>query len=164
MNLKRFIRYYYLKFTRLKGDSRALARGAAIGAFMAVMPIMPVRTMVLIASTVFVQASTIAALIMATVISNPLTYIPLYYGAVITGNALTPYTLNWERVEKVLAVMISNEGFNASIQAFASLGLEAFIVLIVGGIALAIPVGLITYSLSLYFFTTRKTAKKSHYL
>ena len=40
------------------------------------------------------------------------------------------------------------EGFNASIQAFVSLGLEAFIVLIVGGIALAIPVGLITYSLT----------------
>lgn len=164
MNLKRVVRYYYLKFTRLKGDSRSLARGAAIGAFMAVMPIMPIRTIAIVSSTAFIRASTLAALIIATIISNPLTCIPLYYCAVITGNTITPYTLNWERVERVLAILISHEGFNTSIQTVASLGLEAFIVLIVGGIALAIPVGLTTYSLSLHFFSTRKTAKKSYYL
>ena len=159
MNMKRFVRYYYLKFIRLKGDSRALARGAAIGAFMAVTPIMPVRTIVIIASAAFIRASTLAALLVATVISNPLTYIPLYYCAVITGNAITPYTLNWKRVERMLDILLSSEEFNTSIQTVTSLGLEAFIVLMVGGIALAVPVGLITYSLSLHFFTTRKTSR-----
>lgn len=162
MNFKRFARYHYLKFIRLKGDSRSLARGAAIGAFWAVTPIMPVRTIVIISSTTFIRASTLAALLVATVISNPLTYIPLYYCSVITGNAITPYTLNWERIERVLAVLITNEGFIASIQTLTSLGLEAFIVLMVGGIVLAIPVGLITYSLSLHYFYTRK--KEAHIL
>lgn len=159
MNTKRFLRYYYLKFRRLKGSPRSLARGAAIGAFMAVLPIMPVRSIVIIASTVFIPASTLAALIVATVISNPFTYIPLYYFALIIGNAITPYALNWERVKIVLDILNSGEGFNASIQAVASLGLETLVVLIVGGITLAVPVGLVTYHLSLRFFTNRKTAK-----
>ncbi len=156
MNPKRALRYYYLKFIRLKGNPRSLARGSAIGAFMAVMPIMPVRTIAIIASTAFIQANTFAALIIATVISNPFTYIPLYYCAVVAGNAITPYTLTWGRVEKVLDILMTGEGFNASIQAVALLGLEAFIVLIAGGIALAIPVSLITYGLSLHIFTARK--------
>lgn len=155
MNFKRSARYYYLKFKRLKGNPRSLAQGAAIGAFMAVTPIMPVRTIVIIASTAFIQANTLAALIVATVISNPLTYIPLYYCAVITGNAITPYSLNWERVERVLDILTSSKEFNLSIQAVVSLGLESFVVLMVGGIVLAVPVSLATYGLSLRFFTTK---------
>jgi len=155
VNFKRSARYYYLKFKRLKGNPRSLAQGAAIGAFMAVTPIMPVRTIVIIASTAFIQANTLAALIVATVISNPLTYIPLYYCAVITGNAITPYSLNWERVERVLDILTSSKEFNLSIQAVVSLGLESFVVLMVGGIVLAVPVSLATYGLSLRFFTTK---------
>lgn len=161
MNTNRFLRYYYLKFRRLKGSPRSLARGAAIGAFMAVLPIMPVRSIAIIASTVFIPASTLAGMIVATVISNPFTYIPLYYFALIIGNAITPYELNWERVKMVLDVISSGEGFIASVQAVASLGLEALVVLIVGGIALAVPVGLVTYHFSLRFFIHRKT-KKDH--
>jgi len=156
MNPKRALRYYYLKFIRLKGNPRSLARGSAIGAFMAVMPIMPMRTIAIIASTAFIQANTFAALIIATVIANPFTYIPLYYCAAVAGNAITPYTLNWGGVEKVLDILMTGEGFNISIQAVASLGLEAFIVLMAGGFCLAVPVGLITYSISLRFFTMRR--------
>ena len=158
MNPKRSVRYYYLKFRRLKGTPRSLARGAAIGAFMAVLPIMPVRSIAIIASTVFIPASTLAALIVATVISNPFTYIPLYYFAMIIGNAITPYALNWERVKIVLDILTSGEGFNASIQAVASLGLDTLVVLLMGGITLAVPVGLVTYHFSLSFFSKRKTA------
>ncbi len=156
MTPKRTIRYHYLKFTRLKGSPRSLARSTAIGTFLAVMPIMPVRTVALIVIAAFLQANIVAALIVATLICNPFTYVPLYYFAMITGNALTPYTLNWERVKIVLDILVSGEGFVASSQAIVSLGMEALIVLIVGGIALAIPASLITYGLSLHFFTTRK--------
>ena len=160
VNAKRFLRYHYLKFSRLRGNPRSLARGAAIGAFMAILPIMPLRSIAIIASTIFIPASTLAALIVATVISNPFTYIPLYYFAFVVGNSITPFTLNWERVDWVLGVINSGEGFSASIQAVASLGLEALVVLIVGGIALAVPVGLITYLFSLRFFTNRR--QKNH--
>jgi hypothetical protein len=59
-------------------------------------------------------------------------------------------------VKKVLDILLTGEGFSISVHAVASLGLEAFIVLIIGGVVLAIPVGLVTYSLSLYFFNSRK--------
>jgi uncharacterized protein (DUF2062 family) len=158
MNIKRFLKYHYLKFMRLRGSPRSIAGGAAIGAFMAVMPIMPFRTIVIIASTAFTRANPVAALIVATVISNPFTYVPLYFCAVITGNALTPYRLDWESVKKVLNTLTSSPEFGASVQAAASLGLEAFTVLLVGGIAMALPVGLISYRLSLHLLQKRKAA------
>ena len=159
MSVKRSVKYHYLKFMRLRGSPKSIAGGAAIGAFMAVMPIMPVRTILIIASTAFSRTNTIAALIVATAISNPFTYIFLYYCAVITGNAITPFTLNWERVRRVIDSVISSTGIGASAQAVASLGLEAIIVLMVGGFALAVPASLITYRLSLHLLVKRKKTR-----
>jgi len=160
MNLKRIAKYYYLKYVRLRGDPNSLALGSAIGAFMAMMPIMPLRAITIIASTVFIKANTFAALFVATVISNPFTYVPLYYFAVITGNAITPFTFDWERIKMTLDVLSSDGGFTTSIQTIASLGFEAMIVLIAGGIVLATPVGVITYFVTLRFFRERQSAKK----
>jgi len=159
VNPKRIAKYYYLKYVRLRGNPNSLALGSAIGAFMAMMPIMPLRAIIIIASTVFINANTFAALIVATVISNPLTYVPLYYFAVITGNAITPFTLDWERIKMTLDVLFSDAGFTTSIQTIASLGFEAVIVLIAGGIVLATPVGIITYIVTLRFFRERQSAR-----
>ena len=114
MNPKRAARYHYLKLRRLKGNPRSLALGSAIGAFMAVMPIMPVRTVVIIASTAFIRASTVAALIVGTIISNPLTYVPLYYCAFVAGNAITPDSVDWQRVRSVLDVLGSGAGISGT--------------------------------------------------
>jgi len=159
MNPKRAARYYYLKFRRLRGNPRSLALGSAIGAFMAVMPIMPLRTIVIIACTAFIRASTLAAFIVATIISNPFTYVPLYYCAFVMGNVVTPYRIDWQRVQSVLDIVGGSGEFSESIQAVFSLGLETVMVLLAGGFVLAIPIGLITYSFSLQFFTKRRNSR-----
>jgi len=48
MNPKRFFKYFYLKFLRLKGDPQSLAGGIAIGVFLGIMPIMPFQTLILL--------------------------------------------------------------------------------------------------------------------
>ena len=160
MSVRTRLKSYYLRYVHLKGDPRGLALGSAIGAFMGVMPILPVRTIAIVVTTVPLKANTLAALIIATLVANPFTLIFLYYFAVITGNAVTTYTLNWERVTAVLDILTSDSGLSAAFSAVGSLGLEALIVLIVGGFTLAIPTGFITYALSFRFFSTRVDAGK----
>jgi uncharacterized protein (DUF2062 family) len=155
MNIRSRLKTYYLRYVHLKGDPKALALGSAIGAFMGVMPILPVRTIAIVATTVPLKANTLAALIIATLIANPFTLVFLYYFAVVTGNAVTAYSLNWDRVTGVLEILVSDSGLDAAFGAVGSLGLEALIVLIVGGVTLAIPVGFITYALSFRFFSAR---------
>jgi uncharacterized protein (DUF2062 family) len=157
--MKRFLRYHYLKFLRLRGDPRALARGAAIGAFLGILPIIPLRTIAIIATTTLIRSSTIAAIIMATIISNPLTYVPLYFISVLIGNTVTPYNLNWERVQEMLNLLAVHPGFKASLLAVLSLGREALVVLLAGGGLLALPACLVVYYLSYHFFARRHNRK-----
>jgi uncharacterized protein (DUF2062 family) len=162
MTPSRYVKYYYLRYKRLNGNPRSLALGSAIGAILGIMPIMPLRTVVIIASTALIRANTIAALIVATIIANPVTIVALYYFALVAGNFLTAYTLNWERVKIALDILTSNTGFTTSMKALASLGFEAFAILMVGGMTLAIPVSLITYTISFRFFSSRGAAKKQN--
>lgn len=152
MNPKRLARLYYLKFKRLRGCPHALAKGTAIGTFIGFTPVSPFKTILIIFITLLTKTSTIAALFTATIICNPLTYVPLYYLAIIIGNAATPYEINWERIKAVLDILQAKPEFSETIMALGSIGYEAGFVLMIGGVLLALPFTLVSYFLSLSFF------------
>ena len=79
ISLPRTIKYYALKFKRLRGDPHSLALGTAIGIFIGISPTIPLHTVAIIGAALLLRASTIAALISASVVSNPLTMVPQYY-------------------------------------------------------------------------------------
>ncbi len=152
MNLKRIVKYYYLKFMRMKGDPQSLAIGTAIGVFIGITPTMPLHTILIIPLTIITRTSTIAALLGSLLVCNPITYVPQYYLATIVGNALTPYELSWARIKEVLDILLQHPGLQKSMEALIGLGYEAAIVLVVGGTVLALPCALISYFLSLRLF------------
>jgi len=161
MNLKRTFRYYFLKFTRLKGEPRALAWGTAIGIFIGITPTMPLHTVAILLVSIITRTSTIAALLAAFVVSNPLTFVAQYYFSIVIGNMVTPYTLNWESMKSVLDILLSKPGFAKSIEVLCGLGYEALTVLLVGGVILALPFSIAAYFLSLRFFI--KVREKRRY-
>jgi len=165
MNPKRTFRYYCLKFTRLKGDPKSLAWGTAIGTFLGITPTIPFHTVSVLFITFITRTSTIAGFLATLVVCNPLTYVPQYYFSTILGNMLTPYDFNWERIKSVLDVLLSKPGFNESIKILGELGSEAVIVLLVGGVVLALPFSIASYFLSLrLFIKVREKRRKKHYL
>ncbi|MCK5515380.1 MAG: DUF2062 domain-containing protein [Desulfobulbaceae bacterium] len=152
MNFNRINKYYYLRFKRLRGDPKILAGGTAIGVFIGLTPTIPLHTLMVIAFTLVTRTSTIAGIISSLLVCNPLTYFPIYYFSVSFGNLITPYEINRKWLEMFFDQLIHSGSILDSITLIGTLGYETIIVLITGGILLALPLALASFYLSLYFF------------
>jgi len=75
---RRRLRYYYIRFLRLQGSPAAIARGLAAGVFAGCFPIFGLQTIVGIALAIPARGNKLAAAA-GTWVSNPLTYVPIYW-------------------------------------------------------------------------------------
>lgn len=75
--LKRRVRYVYLKFIRLRGHPKELARGLAAGVFAGMFPLFGLQTIIGVAIALRIKGNPLMAAA-GTWISNPLTYLPIY--------------------------------------------------------------------------------------
>ncbi len=162
MNPQRSTRYLYLKFMRLKGSPHSLAIGAALGVFIGIMPVMPLHTLLIILVTLLTRTSTITALLTSFMVSNPFTFIPQYYLSTMIGNVITPFELTWPRIKEALNIMLQHQGWSISLMALVDLGYEAIIVLVAGGIVIALPCAIGVYFLSLRFFVHIRKKGRQH--
>ena len=165
MKPDRAAKYYYLKFLRLQGDPQSLAMGVAIGLFVGVTPTMPLHTALIILFAWLLRGNFLAALIAATAISNPLTWLPQYYFSWRLGNWLLPGYLSWARIQELLSLLTSGTSFKESLASIWQMGLEAVAVMLLGGILLAIPFASAGYILAFKFFRAlRKKRQEKHIL
>lgn len=139
------------KFKQLQGSSVSLARGAAAGVFIAILPVMPLKSLLIVLITLVTRGSTVAALLVCTLLCNPLTYIPLYYLAWLVGNLILPGRADWETLKMVIDRM-HEVGFVEAIAVAGRVGLDTGMVLLTGGIVLALPLALLSYPVALRFF------------
>lgn len=160
-SITRLPKYYLLRIKRLRGDPYYLARGIGFGVFMGVLPLVPIQTLLLIPLSAALQVSTIAALIASIMVSNPLTFLPQYYLTWKLGNFILPDRISWEQLHDVL-LTIQNEGFFDSIVTFSHLGMKTIFVLLTGGALIGLPLGVVSYFVSLQLFLAirRKRAEK----
>ena len=150
MNIGRTGRYYYLRILRLKGSPHALSLGAAIGVFIGITPTIPLHTVAILLFCLLSRSSFMAGLITSWLVCNPLTYVPIYYFSLKIGNLVTPYHLNWPKVQSVLDGLLSDTSLGDKLQALINLGYEAVIVMLIGGTLLALPFGIGSYYLTYY--------------
>ena len=159
--IKRFARFHFIRFKRLKGNPHSLAIGTAIGVFIGLTPTMPLHTVFIIAISLLTRTSILAAVISSWLVCNPLTYFPIYYFSVVIGNAVTPFQLNWLKIKFVLNVLLSETAtLTQSTTAIFSLGSEALVVLLVGGCILAVPFTAISYYGAFFFFNNMQKKKR----
>ncbi len=165
MNFTRLKKFYYLKFVRIKGAPKDIAWGACIGALIGTLPVMPFHTIGIIAICVITRTSTMAGLFSSLAISNPFTYIPIYYVSMVIGNFITPYNVSWETIHTILEVIISGHGFKESVQLLANQGSELIIVMLSGGLLLAVPTAALWYFFTLrLFLKIREKRRQKHIL
>ena len=154
--LQRRLRYYKLRFLRLQGDPKSIARGVALGTFIGLTPTLPLHTIATVIIGPLIRANLVAAFMAGFLVCNPLTYVPQYYLAWLIGSALTPYDLTWERIKAVMEILLSGSGYQASLQALSHLGADAIIVMCLGGAVLATPFAVAGYIMTFRFFKHRR--------
>ncbi len=157
IDLRRTSRYYYLRLKRLQGTPHSLAMGAAIGAAIGITPTLPLHTIMIICITLILRVNTIAGIILAAIISNPLTFLPQYWLAWRIGDWIFPDRLDWQRIRQVVE-LLHQQSLVDGLHTISRLSFDAILVLMTGGVILAVPTGLVTYFLTLGFF--RKIQKK----
>ena len=163
LNIRRTSRYYYLRFIRLQDSPSSLAIGSALGAAIAVTPTLPLHTLCIIGLTLLLRVNTLAALMAGTIISNPLTFAGQYYLSWKIGSILLPGRLDWEQLHGVL-VLVRQSSFLEGITIMGQLGFDAMLVLQTGGLVLAIPLGIITYLITIRFFVRLQEKKQQKHL
>ena len=73
----RRLRYFYLRFVRLRGTPTEIARGLAVGVFAGMYPFFGLQTILAVGIAVVFKGNKLAA-VAGTWVSNPLTYVPIY--------------------------------------------------------------------------------------
>lgn len=165
MNVLRYVKFYFIKFKRLQGSPQALAGGTAIGVFIGLTPTIPFHTILIVFFSLATRTSTLAGIIVSWVVCNPLTYLPIYYLSARVGNHLTPYELNLKNVSNALNQVTAGHGFHDALTILLHSGYEALVVMGVGGLCLALPIGVVSYYLALLFFVQlNKKRMKKHTL
>ncbi|MEM8543036.1 MAG: DUF2062 domain-containing protein [Cyanobacteria bacterium P01_H01_bin.119] len=87
---RRRLRYLYLRFIRMRGSTREIARGIAAGVFAGLFPLFGLQTIIGVVLAAMLRGNKIMAAA-ATWVSNPFTYVPIYFfnyrvGRFILGN------------------------------------------------------------------------------
>ena len=151
MSLLNKITSLFLKFRQLQGTPASLAKGTAVGVFIGIAPLMPFKSLLIVLITVATGSSSIAAFFICTIICNPLTYVPLYYSAWLVGNLTLPGRVSWE-ILKSAVDRVQQAGFVDALTLTGQMGLDAGMVLLVGGCILALPLTFFSYLVALRFF------------
>ncbi|MEW6428379.1 MAG: DUF2062 domain-containing protein [Thermodesulfobacteriota bacterium] len=142
---RRTVRYYYLRFLRLKADPGSIARGVSLGVFIGITPTLPLHTVLLLALVPLLRGNLVAAFLAATVVSNPLTF-PLQYSlSWIVGSYLLPCDVSWNDICTTLDMAMGEAPFLDALKEMAHLGRGPLITLVGGGTVLALPPAVASY-------------------
>ncbi len=137
MTLRRVLKYYWVRLTRLRGDPRKLAWGMALGVFVGITPTVPFHMVTVLTLAPLLRISVVTAY-MGIWVMNPVTIAPLYYLAYEVGRRLLfpgealrlPEAWTWQAALDVLW--------------------RGGLALQVGGVIIALPPAVASYFLTLW--------------
>ena len=129
--------------------------------FTGIMPIMPLRSVLILTLATPLRANLLAAFVLGHTVGNPLAVAVWYSAALACGNLLVETGVTWERVTAMLDSIQGAESLSGGIAALTDVGVDTVIVLIVGGVVIALPAAVIAYVLGLRYFTRRAERLKT---
>ncbi len=142
MTIRDRINDFYNRFLSLNGKPEEIARAVTLGVFIGVTPTIPLHTALVMVSCLIFRQNITAAMLGATIISNPLT-IPFLYlaeyelGVLVLGLGANPFVMADYDVRSILEI-----------------GWHILYPLMVGGVILAV-----LFTVPSYFITCHFIAK-----
>lgn len=156
LKYSRQIKYYSLKFIRLRGKPHELALGIAFGIFSGLMPIMPFQTALAVALALFFRASKITAAL-GTWISNPLNWYFLYSFSYRIGASVLGLPEKSGIFSSVMASVRNGEETMVVIGKMAGAGSAVVSAFLIGGVAMGFIFAIPSYFIFLKIFQTIKS-------
>lgn len=153
MIFERQIRYYYLRFIRLRGEPQELAIGMAFGIFSGMMPILPFQTALAVALSIVFKGSKITAAL-GTWVSNPLNWYFLYYYTYKLGEFILRLPEQNAIFSSVMTAIQSGE--DAMVVVGKIFGSGGFVIsaFLVGGLVMGTAAAIPSYFVFLRIFRT----------
>lgn len=133
---RRRLRYFYLKFVRLRGHPKELARGLASGVFAGLFPLFGLQTIIGVGLALRIGGNPILAAA-GTWVSNPFTYVPIY--------AFNYQVGRWLLGRSDAQPFTDLESFNAWLET----GADVTVTLFLGCFVMGLLCGAATYFVSL---------------
>lgn len=134
---KRVMRYLHIRFLRMRSSPGAIARGAAAGAFAGSFPFIGLQTIIGVAIASVLRGSKVIAAA-STLISNPLTYVPLFALNFHIGRLLL-------RLPPITSLPASP----AAMDEWLAMGKDVAAAMMLGSLIVAIAASLISYYIAL---------------
>ena len=144
--LSRLLRYFYLKLIRLKDKPHTVALGLALGVFVGFTPTIPVQTYIALALAFLFKGSKIAA-IMGVWISNPLNMAAFYF-------------MDYKVGKWILDSRVAFKPMDYSVFTLLQEAQKVMKVMMVGGIVLGIPAGILTYIITFQIASKAKRRRE----
>lgn len=145
--LKQKLQKYLAEIRQLEGDPNYVARGMAIGVFIGMTPTIPLHTVLAITLAFIFRGSKPAAVI-GVWVANPLT-IPLFYIA------------SYQIGTFLFKISTPFNPAHISIHQLIELGFEITIAMIIGGMVLGIPFGIISYCVTWKIIKSIRSSKEN---
>jgi uncharacterized protein (DUF2062 family) len=151
LRFDRRIKYYFLKFSRIKGEPKELALGMSVGIFSGMLPVIPFHMALAVALAIFLRGSKITALIGAWV-SNPLTCYILYYWNYRIGAFMLGLSRNDRTVSSIMQPIEHGDEFMAILLKITGAGSKIIGAFALGGIIMGIIAAVPSYLIFLKLF------------
>ncbi|MFH1242774.1 MAG: DUF2062 domain-containing protein [Pseudomonadota bacterium] len=160
MKFQRQLKYYYLRFIRLRGEPHELALGMALGIFSGMMPILPFQTAVAVALAMLFKGSKITAAL-GTWISNPLNWYFLYYYSYKLGVLILGDPEKGAVFSSVMIAIRSGEESMVILKKILGAGGLFVSTFLLGGLVMAVVAAPPSYLLFLHIFKRIRSWRRS---
>lgn len=145
------MKYYFLRFIRLRGEPRELALGLALGIFTGMMPIMPFQSALAVALALIFKGSKITALL-GTWVSNPLNWYFLYYYSYRIGASLMGLSMKNGIFPSVMASVHNGEDVIIVFGKILGAGSTIIFAFLFGGLLMGVAASIPSYFFFLRIF------------
>ncbi len=158
--IKKQIKYFYVRLIKLRGEPHDLALGMAFGILAGMMPIMPFQTVVAVALAMFFKGSKITAAL-GTWISNPLVWYLLYYYSYKLGALILGLPEKSTIFSSIMTAIQSGEEPMVIVGKILGSGSAMIAAFLTGGFVMGVVLAIPSYFFFLHFFRYLKAWRKS---
>jgi len=151
LKFSRQIKYYYIRFIRLRGDPHELALGMTFGVFTGMMPIMPFQMALSVGLALVFKGSKITAAL-GTWVSNPLNWYFLYYFSYKLGAFALGIHGHSATFSSIMTAVQLGEDSMVIVERILAAGGLMVAAFLVGGLIMGVAVSIPSYFIFLYVF------------